>query len=389
MRRPSPAAALASLALVPAALIALPASPATAAPGDSRATQLTRELQRDPVYISPSLSRVTTSEQVADLRRQVADMPFRTFVAIVPRYRDEPGSRLAGDLSTVLRDRIGEDGLYVLSDGSSTIEARAFGVRTQGEIRRVGSTVLDAVPTRDGPIARVSFALDHLATGRTSDRSVRSVGDANDRLPYLVMAGGAAVGLFVPLGVVAVLPGSPRRRAEDRARRAALKAAGPAPDPTISSPDAADAQREARDALLTLGKAIEAAPDPSDDVMRTFEAATTALGWDDARPVDHVGAMVLATRAQRALDGDIPAPCFFDPRHRDGDRASRWRRGKQDVVIPVCSTCARALSRDKTPVSLGDRGRPYWEQDTVWARTGFGAIDERVADAVLAGGPKR
>ncbi len=378
------------MGLVLTCFVLLPGSPASAAPGDSRATQLTRELQRDPVYVSPSLSRVVSPDQVAELRRRVAAMPYPTFVAIVPQFRDEPGSRRSGDLPTVLRDRIGRDGLYLLSDGRGSIDARAFGVQTVGDARRLGSVVLDAVPTRDGPVARVRFALDHLADGRVADRSVRAERDANDRLPWIVMAGGAAVGLVVPLGVVAALPSSRHRRAESRAARAADRAAGPPPDPTIDAPDAATARRDAQDAVAALSRAIDAAPAPSDDALRALEAASSVLARDDARPVDHVGAATLAVRGRRALGGDaVPAPCFFDPRHGDGDRASRWRRGRQDVVIPVCSACATALQRDRTPVSLGDRDRPYWEQDSVWARTGFGAIDERVADAVLAGGRER
>ncbi|MFA4930181.1 MAG: hypothetical protein WC558_16825, partial [Patulibacter sp.] len=279
-RSPSPAAVLTCLVLVPAALLG--ASPAAAAPGDSRATQLTRELQRDPVYVSPSLSRVITPEQVAALRRQVDEMPFPTFVAIVPRFTDEPGSRVTGDLSTILRDRIGRDGLYVVADGSYGLEARAFGVRTQGEIRRIGSTASDAVPRRDGPVARVRFALDHLATGATAEYSVDEERAREDRGPWLAMAGGGVLGFVVPLGIVAALPSSRRRRAERRELRAAGRIGDASRhDPTVSEPPAADALRAAQDRLGRLGRAIESASAPPEEALRAYEAASHVLTWDD------------------------------------------------------------------------------------------------------------
>jgi hypothetical protein len=66
-------------------------------------------------------------------------------------------------------------------------------------------------------------------------------------------------------------------------------------------------------------------------------------------------------------------------------RPTRWRRAGQDVTIPACTDCAALLGDGKAPPVLQDRGRPYWDRDTVWARTGFGAIDDDVADIVLAG----
>lgn len=385
MRRPpQPIAGLAYLVL--AVMSLLPAAPAAAAPGDSRAVQLTRELRRDPVYVSPSLSRVVTPEQIAELRRQVAAMPYPTFVAIVPSFPEEPGNRLFGDLITILRERLGRDGLYVIHDGSGyQLAAEAFGVRTRGEINRVGSLALDAVPTRDGPIPRVRFALDHLASGRQAEYSVAAKREADDRLPLLVLASGGVVGLVVPLGIAAALPSSRRRRADARARRARLRNAQPWPDPAILSPDPDEMRRKAQDAVAELSRAVDAAPSPPDEALRAYEAASQVLSRTDALPVDHVGVVVLANRGQGALKGAIPPPCFFDPRHGDGLRASRWRRDNEDVAIPVCATCAKALAGDLTPLSLGDRDRPYWEQDTVWARTGFGAIDDRIADVVLAG----
>jgi hypothetical protein len=392
VRRPFPSAAC-SLLVAVTVLVASPAA-VDAAPGDSRAAQLTRELRRDPVYVSPSLSRVVIRAQVARLRRQVAEMPFRTFVAIVPRFPDEPGGGVSSDLPAVLRDRLGRDGLYVIQDDGYQLDAHAFGVRTRGEIRRVGSLALDAVPRRDGPVGRVRFALDHLTTGRRAERSNRAERKSEDRLPWLAMATGGALGFLVPLGVVTVLPSSRRRRAAQRELRSTMlrsaKAAGAARfDPTISEPSVAAARKKARDAVSRLGRAIDSAPAPSEDALRSFEAASHVLTWDDARPVDLVGASVLARRGRQALEGAVPPPCFFDPRHGDGLRASHWRRGKQDVAIPACRTCAGALGRGATPISLGDDGRPYWDRDTVWAQTGFGAIDERVADAVLVGRSRR
>jgi hypothetical protein len=47
------------------------------------------------------------------------------------------------------------------------------------------------------------------------------------------------------------------------------------------------------------------------------------------------------------------------------------------------------VAKGRAPAALQDRGRPYFERDTLWARTGFGALDDDLPARVLAGEARR
>ncbi len=82
-------------------------------------------------------------------------------------------------------------------------------------------------------------------------------------------------------------------------------------------------------------------------------------------------------------------PCFFDPRHGAVKTRTRWRLGGEEADIPACRPCARRVAKGRAPLALQDGGRPYFERDTFWARTGFGALDDDLAARVLAGEARR
>ncbi|CAB4921973.1 unannotated protein [freshwater metagenome] len=361
---------------------------ALAAPGESRVALYAERLRSDPVFVSPSLRRVVSAEDEAALRRDVAAMPYPTYVVVAPAFRDEPDLESFPDLATLLRDRLGRDGLYLVADeNGSGLGADAFGVRTRGDTRGLISTVLGAVPRGDGPVARVRFALEHLRTGATATGGTVDDDASDDARFFSILGVSTLVGLVVPLGIAASTPGGRRRRAERRRARLAARDARIAAAPAVAPPvERGEARRDAQDAVAGLARAIAEADAPPDRALRTYDAASHALGREDATPMDLVGARALADAGRAQLRGASWRPCLFDPRHGEGDRPTRWRRDGQDAVIPACADCAALLADGKAPPVLQDRGRPYWERDTVWARTGFGAIDDDVADAVLAGG---
>jgi hypothetical protein len=106
--------------------------------------------------------------------------------------------------------------------------------------------------------------------------------------------------------------------------------------------------------------------------------------------VDWVGALLLARHGLAVMQGrPWPPPCFFGPLHGDGVEPTRWSMGERTVEIPACGSCAGAVREGLAPDGLLDRGRPYWERDTLWARTGFGALEDDLADRVLAGAARR
>lgn len=178
--------------------------------------------------------------------------------------------------------------------------------------------------------------------------------------------------------------GRPRAPASDAEREAAERAARP--DAGSSAPDRGEARRRAQEAGARLAREIAEAPQPPDAALRSYDAASHVLGREGTTAVDLVGAETLALAGLAALRGERRRPCFFDPRHGAATRDTVWRRGGVDAKLPACEACSSAISRDVAPASLLDGDRPYWERDGVWARTGFGALDERVADVVLSGG---
>lgn len=350
----------------------------------SRAAYYARRLASDALFVSPSLVRIAPAAELDRLRRQIRAMPFPTYVALVPRFDDEPGLRTLDDLPGLLRERMGKDGLYLVADGSGfSLDAGAYGVTTRGDVRRVSIVASDAVPRHLGPVARVSFALRHLATGAAATRSNDAERAADDARPWWIFGGAALVGFVVPLGIVAVTPGARARR---RLRRAERPAREERPATVSTAPDRSASRQQAQERTAELARAVAEADAPTDIAMRAYEAASAVLSRRDAEPIDFVGADVLATIGLEALAGRTWRPCFFDPRHGEGDTATTWRRGADDATLPTCGACAKDVERGRTPASLPDRGAPYWERDTLWARTGFGAIDDRIADVVLAGG---
>lgn len=388
----APGVSTAALGILgPLAPLAGPA-PADAAAGDSRPIYLARQLRKDPVYVSPSLARISDPAQVAALRREVAAMPYPTFVVLAPGFRDEPGLQTFADLPTVLRDRVGRDGLYLVSDENSYgIEAEAFGVRPKGDVSRIGSIAGDGVGRDEGPVARLRFALRNLATNAPATRSVDDEREAADARPWWFFGISALLGLLVPLSVASRSPGARRRRQARRAARAAAREAvgggrPGVPEGSRGLPTRADARRIAQEAAAGLARAIAEAPAPPDQAVRSYDAASHVLTLPGATALDYLGAETLATAGRGQLSGGPWAPCLFDPRHGEGTEQTRWRRGGDETTIPACASCAALVRRGAAPPVLLDGDEPYWDRDTVWSRTGFGALDDRLADVVLAGG---
>ena len=74
--------------------------------------------------------------------------------------------------------------------------------------------------------------------------------------------------------------------------------------------------------------------------------------------------------------------CFVNPTHGRGGHRADLPGG---LSVPVCRPCQRDLAAGRRPDALLEprRGedRPYYAGDTVWARTGYGALtDELWAD---------
>lgn len=262
----------------------------------------------------------------------------------------------------------------------------AFGVTPRGDGQQADLDAYFTVHRREGPVARVRAALRQLRTGVRPPGAARAQAAAQERNDRgeggppagLVVVAAFALGLVLPPGIAAITPAARRRRQQER------PAAGPR---LVAAAPRDEARREALDAVAGLARAIAVAPAPSDRAQRRYDAASKLLEDADADPLALIASEVLA-RSGRALltrgEGDW-RPCFFDPRHGEGTVATRWRQGSADVPLPACPACAKAIAAQRPPSALADGDQPYWQRDTLWARTGFGAIDDRLADDVLAG----
>jgi hypothetical protein len=197
--------------------------------------------------------------------------------------------------------------------------------------------------------------------------------------------------LVIGIGLVAGLLVLRRRRGGARPAHAPLPIV---PDRVFEHALAAQRADLAEDAdreLLALAALLDEAPVPSssdaqDAYQRALDAYTSARRrmTAEAPTVDLVGVLVLVDHARdhlaraAALDARRtparPTPlCFFHPLHGRSAKTVAWRDG---LRVPACATCASDLRAGRTPDALRDGDRPYFEGDTVWARTGYGAFDD-------------
>lgn len=375
--RAAPGAAWGPVALLPLLLL-LALITAPAARADPRTDALARALLRDPVYVSPSLVRVAPAADVRALRAAVARAPYPVYVAVLPTFGAEDSIPTARPLPAILHDRMGRDGLYLIVDQSSFSYAGAFGVRIRRSVDELFSDVYDDRPGQD-PVATATYALGYLEGAPR--RAIRDPRDAPGRgTARNVLA--VLVGLLVGAAVLRGL--SAPWWAEQRARRAARARTRERDAPAAEALDPAALEEAARTELAKLSRELAGADDPPPVAFDDYAAASKVLE-DHEHPIDLLGALILAWRGQAALEGGTARPCLFDPRHGPGRTTTRWRLDGGEVDIPACRACAKAIAAGRAPQAVQDRGRDYFTRDTVWARTGFGALDDTVAQQVMTG----
>src|SRR4051812_5264420 len=103
--------------------------PGGAHAAEDRTAVFVAALKRSPVFVSDSTPRRIGEKERAELLREVERMPFPTYVVVAPYFSDEPGVVLGEDRLALLRDQLGRDGLYIVSDDRGSIDAAAYGVQ--------------------------------------------------------------------------------------------------------------------------------------------------------------------------------------------------------------------------------------------------------------------
>ncbi len=409
--------------------VALGSSPALAdAPASaahepaSTVDQIAEALREDPVLVQQVLGNGDAAGAEQRIRDAIAGSAHPVYVALVA----DPGGLAdkfpARDLARKLHNRLG-DGYFVVRVTRSILEVEGWGVPEPVSVSLAKSEAVEAVrQTNDhfepGRLrvttpAEAQIAAEIAAAGEPfamePERAVeiaRLPGNVSvepysmlddDREPTtsgkravvatVVGAGVLLVGLRLLLWLTA-----PRRRGPARA---------PAPW-TPTDLDLSDLVSRAEKEATRLSRDLAKAPAGPD--------ADTAVGYKEAAEVvlrdlvsraepgdrrygaqlrDAVGALVLARAGRAVLEGDDPRPCFSHPLHgRATGRAEVV--GRRAVVVPACAQCAASIKAGKAPDALvfahpaQRRPRPYYEERSLWARTGYGALDDTLWSTVLA-----
>ncbi len=344
------------------------AAPASAHAAGERAALIARELRRDGLFVSSDLARVATPAHVAEIRAAMDRWDEPVFVVWAPAYFAEPGVRTSRDLAAQVRDQVGRPGAFVFADEDGSVDLEATGVRLPIKPLGAGNDTFDDVPTWKPPSDRIVYLLDYARTGKRPTK-----GDGEAYLDRDDRAGGTALEVFGAATVLTLVGLLVRRTRRGGAPGRRRPSAGP------------PARDEIVAALARLDAAIERADAPPAAALEAREAASAALARRRRGGADEVGAFVLARLGLERLHGRDPRPCFFNPLHPWATERVRYAHGREATELPACRSCAQAMRAGRSPESFHDRGKPYWERDTVWARTGFGAFDADVARDVLAG----
>lgn len=398
------------LALVLAA--ALSASPPAAQA--ARPVEVARALQDGPLYVDATYADTVPSATRRSLTRRLRALERPTRLILAPVV---PGDAAGGDASTLvetvsrrLRDAgVDADGDYlVVDDGFVTgVTVRGGGSAGGGPAqtvaylfngrdttaanfeRPIGETASLLVDELGRPTADVTKDLDRVReqSEEAADRADGS-GAPWVLVGLLVLLVAAATALIV------------------RRRRGALVADGPLPvipDRVFEHARAArraDLREDADEQVLALAEVLDRQPVPDEPAAQeAYQEALDAMTGarrrttPEASTVDLVGVLVLVDHARRALAraGALdagrrvpnPAPlCTLNPLHGRAATGVGWG---VDLRVPACEACATALRDGRAPDALRDGDRPYFEGDSVWARTGFGALADDLVARVSRG----
>ncbi|MCD4525891.1 hypothetical protein [Nocardioides sp. cx-173] len=371
---------------------------------------LVAALREDPVHVQQVRGNGHTAEVDAALTRIVESSDIPVYVALVGNLPDLAVDDPTEDLGIRLQSQLDPDAVYVVAVGSRGTDFH-YGGSDPDLAHAIYEGLKPTYPDwedEDAPrasdagraaiLASIVADEDHtvseeLVDTYTSSATWTQAGYRESKQPYLHVE---VVSASVFVGVLVALVGW--RLTRTWALRA-VTAAPPAPQrgrkPPASTVEAAidrpgaDLETVRRDATSTLDKlAAELTARPNgpgvDDALGCRVAAEQVLGSHDL--LDVVGALVLA-RTGRALlkDHDRPyRPCFVNPLHGRGYLEIDLPAGGGSVAVPVCRRCseARSSSRRRPDALLEPRSswlpmpdRPYYEGDTVWARTGYGSLD--------------
>lgn len=381
-------------------------------------------LRRDPVLVQQAMGNGHTQDAVAEIRERVDAADFPVYVALVHPPAGLEENDPLGDLTSILHQRIGGPGLYVVGNEHGSVSWETYGIPVEKlDVYDGLDAARDSLPRDEyGGVAmpgtgeaalvvQVAADPDHrLSADQLADlRSTAALSEHQypDWEPYHpedvgpVSAIAALVATFAALTVQGVVRAG--RQAPSGSRPATRPKARPKPRPATDRTPRRPSTRE-RPAADTGADDVEALRAQttrlvaeitrrrddrgvtSDDAALAGECADLAgeLAASSDR-LDVVGALVLARTGLAAVAGDAAYHCcFFNPLHGEGVGSTRLPDAGFEV--PCCRACRADADADRrqdallTPTWRGSR--PYWTRDGVWSRTGFGSIVDDLPDQV-------
>lgn len=425
--RPGPPGGRRNGLLAALVLLVLAGATAPAARAAPEPAAVAAALEDSRVYIDPALDGVISPAAARRLERGIRRTDRDVRIVLV---RLDPDDRFEGrgrSFLAAVRSRLGKDGIFVVSEGGSylTVEEYRDGLRRRDDTLQDASTLANFADRPAGvrrtlleqterllallrePPARIAARLAAYEKETEARSSSSSSSTTSSRNPFDDDGddGSGTSVLFVLLaallgggGAVVVVV---RRR-----RRGARAADGPLPVVPhrvfehARAARRAELREDAEAELLELATVLDEQPVPDaeaaqDAYQRALDAYTAArrCAVPDAPSRDLVGILVLVDQARGDLAraatieaGHRPARrtplCAFHPLHGRSAKTVSWERGLQ---VPACAACAAAVRKGRPPEALRDGERPYFEADTVWARTGYGAFSDDLVERVSRG----
>ncbi|TDC56566.1 hypothetical protein E1281_06830 [Actinomadura sp. KC345] len=194
-----------------ACLLTTPAAALERAEPVSRADHLAAELRRNPVYVTDHAPRVLPPDAAERIKASVARLGVPAFVAVTPTTDLGRGGATAADLIALLRDRMREDGIYlVFSPSVGDAAVRQFGSARRLPVEQAWRATQLELPYDAPAPEQVARFVDIALSGKAEERAdakgprpkseVRKRLDADDaadrRATYVewgVFGGGAAL----------------------------------------------------------------------------------------------------------------------------------------------------------------------------------------------------
>ncbi|MDX6738725.1 hypothetical protein [Actinocorallia sp. A-T 12471] len=343
-------------------------------------------LRKDALFVDPDLADAVTGPMRVALRERMdaagESLQTTVYFIAVPVSRESEVKGDAGLLLDGVRERLGENGLYLLADEDGHLAAEDYGIPREFPYEIVPWRLRDEVDYEDpfgNLVSRVGTVLDKAVTAPPGEpsrpdasASVPSfVEEADDHArPKAAIWGPFFAGLllFGPLLVLLfwALWGAFR----------VMRAASRSPRQNVRNLHATAAKE-----LRVLSQGLETAGDGPGTAaaLRAYDAALLLV--DEARgaadkaaaALDLVGVIVLCRQGGIALAEDLargPSFCQVNPLHGIAVRTVK-RTDRGHPQGRVCRDCAgRSKAQIASVVLRVPDRRPYFEVEGRW-REGF------------------